>query len=272
MMARKREFTNWIFGRELRDSRVLEDRPEEDRAKPYVITPLGTRVRRVLFCGVVTQKNSEENMTKVTVSDGTGNFYLSAFNNDFGMRAKEMMDSLEINEQVMVMGRVSTYKNDDRIYFNVNPEIASRIDQTEMEYWRARTQHLARRKIYAIKAAAARQDATPDTLISSGYTASEAEDAFRSLKSYPDYDLQDFEASILAQMQPAEKENQESAKEFVLNYIKSNDTDGRGCRYEDLLTAAQNASISQNELDVLLNTLGSQGEIFEVSLKRYKVI
>ncbi len=272
MMTRKREFTNWIFARELRDSRILEERPEEERAKPYVITPLGTKVRRVLFCGVVTQKNSEENMTRVTVSDGTGNFYLSAFNNDFGIQAKAMMDSLEINEQVMVMGRVSSYQNDGKMYFNVNPEIASRIAAVEMEYWRARAQHLARRKIYAIRAASARQDVTPDALVASGYTRSEAEDAVRSLKSYHDYDFQDFEAAILAQVRPAENEEHDSARDFILNYIRSNDTDGRGCRYEDLLTAAQNASISQNELDVLLNTLGSQGEIFEVSLKRYKVI
>lgn len=272
MIARRREFTNWIFGRELRDSRILEERGDEDRSKPYVITPLGTRVRRVLFCGMVTQKSVEESMSRVTVTDGTGNFYLSAFNSDFGMQAKAMVDSLEINDQVMVMGRVSSYQNEGKIYFNINPEIAVKTSSTAMLYWREKAIHIARRKIYAIRAATSRHAEKPEDLVSSGYSDMEADSALRSLRNYPDYDLQDFESAIVAEMQPAQKEERSSAREFILEYIRENDTDGRGCRYEDLLTAAQNASISQNELDDMLNTLGSQGDIFEVSLKRYKII
>ncbi|MCL5793468.1 MAG: OB-fold nucleic acid binding domain-containing protein [Candidatus Thermoplasmatota archaeon] len=271
-MARKREFTNWIFGRELRDSRELEERPDEERAKPYVITPLGTRVRRVLFCGLVSQKNADESMTRVTVTDGTGNFYISAFNSDFGMQAKAMVDALEINDQVLVMGRVSTYQNEGKTYFNVNPEIAIKVDSVSMDYWRMKTLHIARRKIYAIRMARNRPGSTAADIKAAGYSDLEAESAMKAMEKYPDYDLQEFESAIAAQIQPAAKEEHKSSKDFILQYIQANDTDGRGCRYEDLLAASQNASISQNELDDLLNSLGSDGEIFEVSLKRYKVI
>ena len=271
-MARKREFTNWVFARELRDSKVLEERPGDERAKPYVVTPLGTRIRRVLLSGMVTQKNSEETMTKVTVSDGTGNFYLSAFNNEFGMRAKAMMDSLEINDPVVVMGRVNSFQNEEKIYFNINPEMTVRTDQLSLEYWRMKALHIARRKIYAIRAAAKLENPSAKDVVPSGYSEAEAESALRAISSYPDYDLQDFDSAISSRLQPASSDADSTIRKFILDYIKANDTDGKGCRYEDLLAAAQNATASQDDMDRMLNQLGSDGEIFEVSLKRYKVI
>ena len=56
-MPRRREFAYWVFAREIRDSTVLEESNEEERSKPYIVTPLGSRIRRVLVTGRVTQKN-----------------------------------------------------------------------------------------------------------------------------------------------------------------------------------------------------------------------
>ncbi len=273
MMPRKREFAYWIIARELRDSVVLEDNPDEERSKPYIITPLGSRVRRVLVAGKVTQKNAEENMTRMTVADASGNFYLSAFQNDFGSQGKQMLDELELDDTVMVMGRVNSYQNEGKIYFNLNPELAAKIDDTALKYWNTRANHSARRKIYAIKAALKGESPSVEELTGMGYSSEEAECALRAIKNYPGYSTSEIEAMVSGGTIPVSQSPDDSKnREFILDYIRNNDEDGRGCRYEDLLAAAQNVSISQADLDELLNTIGSDGEIFEVSLKRYKAI
>ncbi len=273
MMPRRREFAYWIIARELRDSVVLEENPEEERSKPYIITPLGSRVRRVLIAGKVTQKNAEENMTRMTVADASGNFYLSAFQNDFGSEGKMMLDELELNDTVMVMGRVNSFQNEGKIYFNVNPELATKIDDTALKYWNIRANHSARRKIYAIRAAVKSENPSAEELRGMGYSSEEAECALRAIKNYPGYSTSEIEAIVSGGSAPvAQSPDDSKNREFILEYIRNNDEDGRGCRYEDLLAAAQNASISQADLDELLNTIGSDGEIFEVSLKRYKAI
>ncbi|MCL4311822.1 MAG: hypothetical protein M1462_05280, partial [Candidatus Thermoplasmatota archaeon] len=71
----KRENSYWIFSRELKDSNKLEG--EEKR--PYVITPLGTRLKRILITGVITYKSSDDRMVKMTIADYIGSFYLTAF-------------------------------------------------------------------------------------------------------------------------------------------------------------------------------------------------
>lgn len=272
-MPRKREFAYWIISRELRDSVVLEENPEEERSKPYIITPLGSKVRRVLVAGKVTQKNSEENMTRMTVSDSSGNFYLSAFQNDFGSDGKMMLDELDLNDTVMVMGRVNSFQNEGKIYFNVNPELAVKINETSLKYWNTRSSHSARRKIYAIKAASKEETPSAEKLTEMGYSTEEAECALRALKNYPGYSTSEIEALVSGGTSSMQQDSGSSENvNFVLDYIRNNDQDGRGCRYEDILAAAQNASISQADVDEVLNSLGSDGDIFEVSLKRYKSI
>ncbi len=273
MISRKREFAYWVYAREIRDSTVLEENHEEERAKPYVITPLGSKIRRVLITGRVTQKNSEENMTRMTLADSTGNFYLTAFSNDFGNQGKIMLDSLEPNDTVMVMGRLTSFQNEGKIYFNINPEIAVKIEETALKYWNLRASHIARRKVYAIRAALKSESPTSEELIKMGYTEEESECAVRAAKNYPDYNTSDIEAVASgSQSASAAPEGDSAHRELILDYVRNNDEDGRGCRYEDILAAATNAQISQGEVDELLNTLGSDGEIFEVSLKRYKAI
>ena len=61
-------------------------------------------------------------------------------------------------------------------------------------------------------------------------------------------------------------------KDIILAAIRKNDNDGKGCRYEDILSATLRDGIERVQVDEILNTLGSEGEIYEVSLKRFKAI
>ncbi len=270
MMARKREFSYWLSARELRETKIQDDTEENGKKRSYIITPLGTRARRIVFCGVMSQKNQEENMTRATINDGSSNFYVSAFANEYGMDVKNSLDSIEPGSEVFVMGRVNTYSNNDRLYVNVNPETVSLTDSETRKFWLARVRYLARRKMLAV--IQARKNPSAEDLISKGYTREEAESALRSVQHYPDFDLSQLQEADSADNIPEAGGKDNGNRNFVLDYIRNNDTDGMGCRYDDLVAAASNIGLQQGDLDELLNTLGSDGEIFEVSLKRYKII
>ncbi|MDS0257397.1 hypothetical protein ApAK_06930 [Thermoplasmatales archaeon AK] len=272
-MPRRREFAHWVFSRELRDSRVLEEKDPEEKGKPYVISPLGTRIRRVIFSGTLTQKSDEGTMIKATVTDNTSNFYLSVFSNEFNQAVHADIESIETGSTVIVMGRVNPFKTEEKLYININPEMIARTDDATNQLWKMRARHIALRKTIGIKLVRSNPGISKEDLVSKGYTDEEANCILRSVNSYPDYDLKEIEA-ILAGSTVSLGEGGPSAQasDFILEYIRNNDLDGRGCRYEDILEAARNAGIDHDTVDEVLNTLGSNGDIFEVSLKRYKAI
>jgi len=288
----KRENSYWIFSRELKDSNKLEG--EEKR--PYVITPLGTRLKRILITGVITYKSSDDRMVKITIADYIGSFYLTAFKTGFNSEMADEMDRYNVNDTVIVMGKVSSFKTDDGIfYFSINPELMKPISETERYFWGIRTSYVTKRKLLAITEAMKDDAATAETLVKIGYSHEEAEDAMRARENYADYDFTsymnavsaiNFDSPVLAESIPSgtidnaeNSENTENAsapqtlnvETFVLDYIKSNDS-GPGCKYDDIVISCSNAGIPRERVDEILNSLGSSGEIYEVSLKRYKAL
>ncbi len=279
MAYTKRENSYWIFSRELKDSNILEG--EE---KPYVITPLGTKVKRILITGKITHKSSDEKMVKITVMDYIGSFYLTGFKTGFSSEISEEMDKFDVNDTVVIMGKINSFKNDGGIfYFSINPEMIKKISELERFFWGIRTAYVSKRKIYAITEVHKDENATEETLVKLGYTVDEAADAMRSKKYYNDYDYESYlnTVSAINYETPEENKTDENSNSgntvtlnldsFVLDYIKNNDF-GPGCKYDDIIIAASNAGISREKLDEILNVLGSNGDIYEVSLKRYKAL
>ncbi len=277
----KRENSYWIFSRELKYSNILEG----EEKKQYVITPLGTKVKRILITGKITYKSSDDKMVKITVMDYIGSFYLTGFKTGFSSEIAEDMDKFNVNDTIIVMGKVSSFKNDEGIfYFSINPELIKGISELERFFWGIRATYVAKRKIYAIKELHNDENATEETLIKLGYTEEEAADAVRSKKYYNDYDYTTYLNTIssINYEKPEENKVNNNSNEtvntvtlnldsFVLDYIKNNDF-GPGCKYDDIVIAASNAGINRDKLDEILNVLGSNGDIYEVSLKRYKVL
>ncbi|MCL5665440.1 MAG: hypothetical protein M1315_01205 [Candidatus Thermoplasmatota archaeon] len=273
MMQRKRETARWIFSKELKDTTVVEE-TKEGEGRPYIITPLGTRIKRILLCGSVTSRNVEENMTRLTVADPTGSFYLSIFQSEYTPEVKASADTLENNSMVLVYGRINPFKtNEGALYFSVNPEMIIRADSGALNYWSIRTAHLTRRKIYAIREAKKNGAGDIENLVKLGYSRDEAESAINSLKHYGNYNVEAFlEALSMAEKSLVSGGKNAEVRDYILGIIAENSSDGKGCRYEDIVEAASKKDIDQSTVDEVLNILGSDGEIFEVSLKRYKVI
>ncbi|WP_337860014.1 hypothetical protein [Ferroplasma sp.] len=288
----KRENSYWVFSRELKDSNRLEG--EEKR--PYVITPLGTKLKRILVAGIITYKSSDDRMVKITVADYIGSFYMVAFKTGFSSEMAEDLDKFNVNDLVMVMGKVSSFKTDEGIfYFSVNPELIKSISETERYFWGIRSSYVAKRKILGIMEAMKDEASTEETLANLGYSKEEAEDAIRAREFYSDYNFTSFLDAISAinfesptmpentpdnnLEAPESKENAENAPSvpafnvdaFILEYINSNDM-GPGCKYDDIVIASSNKGIPREKVDETLNSLGSNGDIYEVSLKRYKAL
>ena len=293
MAYTKRETSYWVFSRELKDSNRLEG--EEKR--PYVITPLGTKLKRVLLAGIITYKSSDDRMVKVTVADYLGSFYLTGFKTGFSSEMAEELDKYNVNDTVVVMGKVSSFKTDDGIfYFSINPELIKKISDTERYFWGVRASYVTRRKLLGITEALKDENATADTLVGLGYSRDEADDAIRARENYHDYDFTSYmnALSSINFESPAPVENQSgysgeagkatledekpstsgetvNVEAFLLDYIKNNDS-GPGCKYDDIVISCSNAGIPRERVDEILNALGSMGEIYEVSLKRYKAL
>lgn len=272
--GKKREPAKWVLSKELKDTRVIEDQNPEEQTKPYIVTPLGTRIRRILITGMITSKSVEDNLTKATVADNAGAFYVSAFSSGFNAEAKFALDSIDQDSAVMIMGRVNPYKTEEGVfYFNINPEIVARVDPAGLEMWKSRAVLIAKRKIYAIKEAQKAEDADAHHLLSLGYSEEEAECAVRAKKYYPDYDYPEYSKIADSVLKFTQESSQNTElKEIIISTIKKNDTDGKGCRYDDILAATVKDNVERSQVDEVLNALGSDGEIYEVSVKRFKTI
>jgi len=272
--GKKREPAKWILSKELKDTNVMEETHGEDQTKPYIITPLGTRVKRVIITGMITSKNIDDNLTKATIADNSGAFYISAFSSGYNAEAKFALDSMDLDSAVMVMGRVNPFKTEEGVfYFNINPEMVVRTESMGMEMWKSKAVWIALRKIYAIREALKAEDTDVNNLTSIGYSIEEAECAIRAKKHYHDYDFQEFSKIAESVLKFSQEKNQNAElKVLILAAIRKNDTDGKGCKYEDILSATLRDGVERVQVDEILNTLGSEGEVYEVSLKRFKAI
>ncbi|QRF74787.1 hypothetical protein Thermo_00278 [Thermoplasmatales archaeon] len=272
--GKKREPAKWILSKELKDTNVMEDTHGEDQTKPYIITPLGTRVKRIIITGMITSKNVDDNLTKATIADNSGAFYISAFSSGYNAEAKFALDSMDLDSAVMVMGRVNPFKTEEGVfYFNINPEMVVRTESMGLEMWKSKAVWIALRKIYAIREALKAEDTDVNNLTSIGYSTEEAECAIRAKKHYHDYDFQEFSKIAESVLKFSQEKNQNAElKELILAAIRKNDTDGKGCKYEDILSATLRDGVERVQVDEILNTLGSEGEVYEVSLKRFKAI
>ncbi len=273
MKGVKREPARWIFSKELRDTTIIEEISDGDKIKSMFLTPLGSCGRRIFFAGKVTNVRNDEKSVRLTVSDPTGAFYLSFFERDFNQNVKMQIDKIEANQNVSVMGRVSHYKGEDgKIFFNINPELIYESDDSSINFWNMRTAYLCRRRIIGIKEAQRNPDITQNLLTASGLNPDEAEGILKAVKQYTNYDYSKFEEILLSLLANQEiSQNISKAKDGIKAFLISQ-TEPLGIKYEDIIAELAKAGISQNEVDEALNLLGSEGEIFEVSLKRYRTV
>lgn len=270
MNDRKREPARWIFSSELRDCNSTVSEGEGDFRKEFFLTPGGSMGRRVLFCGKLNAKTEDGDMTKMTVADPTGAFYVTFFSKDFNQHVKEEISGVQAGDEVLIMGRTSYFRTDEgKMYVNINPETVRKVSSESVDYWTQRTAFLLRRRILAIREARNNPEASIESLVGKGFTEDEASGVLESQKVYQAYDIQKLEEIAMTVNSARPSENAMKLKDDVAGYIRKFDPLG-GVSYNDILTEFRKKGSSDSDIDEVINVLWGDGEIFEVEKRKFK--
>ena len=109
--------------------RIISDRPESKKLKSLALIKSGKFDDDLYVCGLVTSKNSERNITKLSLEDPSGSFEGIIFDDDLQKTA----DTLLIDQFVMVrvgMGKNSGFIIKDLIFPDI-PEQAVNKSETD---------------------------------------------------------------------------------------------------------------------------------------------
>ncbi len=194
----KRENAWRVFAAEFNDSTYAFQ--NEDKATPnYVLTPLGAKVNRLFFIGVVTEVENigsgAEPMYRARVSDPTGVFYLSA--GRFQPEAASALADLDPPEIIAIVGKARTYTPDDGgMYVSVRPEVVWKVTQELREYWLVETCKQTKTRLEAMNELYKMHEPSIDELVKLGFSKKLAEGALKSVEQYGNVDLPKYQTIL----------------------------------------------------------------------------
>ncbi len=272
MIEKKREPARWIFAKELRDTSLTIMEGDDEARKEYFITPAGSFGRRILFCGKITQKKEENEMTKMTVADHTGAFYVTFFSKEFNQNTKIQIERVNENDEVMIVGRTTYFKtNEGKMYININPETVRNISETDTEYWKVRCALSLNSRLAAIREIRKSQDIDDKHLGDLGFTQDEARGCIKASELYEGYNMGQLEEIIAGMSVYQFSDTAIKLREKVMDIIRENNPFG-GITYEQILEKLSKEGVEPRQLDETLNLLGTDGEIFEAEKRKFKAI
>jgi RPA family protein len=187
----KRENAWRVFAAEYNDSTYAFQ--NEDKSIPnYVLSPLGAKINRLYFIGVVTEVENTgseaEPMYRARVSDPTGVFYLSA--GRFQPEAASALAALDPPEIIAVVGKARTYTPDEgRMYVSVRPEVVWKVPQDLREYWLLETCKQTKTRLEAMNELYKMHEPSIDELVKLGFSRKLAEGAHKVIEQYGEVDL-----------------------------------------------------------------------------------
>jgi len=133
----RREHAWRVFAAEFNDSQ-FEERGTGEMAPSYVITPLGGKVNRLFFVGVLTDVepvSEDGGFVRAHVSDPTGVFTL--YSGQYQPEITEQLSSMEIPTFVAVMGKSRSYIPEDgeMMYASVRPQQIAGVTPDVRDEW-----------------------------------------------------------------------------------------------------------------------------------------
>jgi len=299
--------TAWrMFSKEFSDS-TLDINSGEERAPSYVVTPLGAKVNRLFIVGVVTDIDevgtTESPMIRARVADPAGSYYLSA--GQFQPEAMAALKELKPPEFVAVVGKAKVYAPDDTVrLLSVRPEEVRKCDAELRDYWVYETAVSTMRRIEMMGEALKMEPPSSQELEKLGYSKYLAEGALAAANHYKKVDLESYEGIVTGALReilssgiggvkeidveetaasPEADEVEVSAKEetlivsdddekTVLQIVKSLDKDGKGAKWEEIVSGAKKKKIDKERLEEICTELLEKGDIYEPELGRMKTI
>jgi len=285
----KREPACRVFASEYNASKHVHI-VESEKKVSYIITPMGCKINRLFFVGVLTEVTEiNEEMLKTRIVDHTGAFYVTA--GQYQPQAYNFLKDVKPPVIVAVVGKSRTYSpEEDTMYVSVSPERITLADEKTRDYWVFDAANKLKIRLEAMREAL--QMETPDIslLLDMNYSKNVAEGILLSMKYYSNVDMGRYSSILedsLKYFLPEYKHlgyempsNEEEVKEEntaeleakILEFIEVLSYDDNGAKYDDLLTKCMEIDLNQVKVDEILSILQEKGEIYEPLISRFKRI
>lgn len=301
----KREHAWRIFAMEYNDS-MIAMKGEGKMAPSYVVTPLGSKVNRLFFVGVLTDvevMSEDGSFVRAHVSDPTGVFTL--FSGQFQPEMTEKLQSFDVPSFVAVTGKSRSYQPEDgdAMYASVRPEQIVEVNASIRDQWILETILHTKERIEAIKEASSMDEITADALVNLGFYKPLAEGVSLASDRYDRLlvekyvqmlqDAVDY-VSMGEQSEPVTTEldsssskshttssdkkpvmpstvdeSDEEAEETVLNVIRSQEGED-GISWDEITKRCEKEGLDETKVDETLNSLMDKGLIYEPVLGTIK--
>jgi uncharacterized protein len=300
----KREHAWRVFAMEYNDT-MVSLKGEEKMAPSYVLTPLGAKVNRLFFVGVLTDVESmaeDESFVRAHVSDPTGVFTL--FSGQYQPEMTKKLQLLEVPSFVAVTGKSRSYQPEDgdTMYASVRPEEIVGVTAPLRNQWILETIVQTKHRIEAVKEGLSMETVTVDELLKLGYSTSIAEGVTLTFEKYDrvmvekyiqmlqdalDYmDMgEETDTTTVSPLQqssdekasldkkqvipPVMTEEDEEAEKIVMEAIKAHEGDD-GVSWDVITKTCEKKGIDDARTDEALNSLMDKGLIYEPVLGTIK--
>jgi RPA family protein len=301
--------TAWrVFAGEFRES-THGYQDEGDRSPNYVVSPLGARMNRVFAVGVLTSTETvgeEGDLLRGQLTDPTGVFYLYA--GQYSPEAANALEELQPPTVVAVVGKARTYEPEEgEIYTSVRPEVLREVEVDSRDRWILETARHTRDRLLAVRDAAengvealeghdlppALEDGIERALDHYGEPSLEryadmTKDAAESLlpgetelrrdfAPASDWDGDEDEApdgpdardEDEPEVEEDEADESTEIEDAVYGFVENLD-DGDGAPWDEIVDAADEEDITEEQVEEALNSLMDRGLIYEPVLGRLK--
>jgi hypothetical protein len=304
----KREHAWRVFAMEYNDT-MVSLKGEGKMAPSYVITPLGSKVNRLFFVGVLTDVEllaEDGSFVRAHVSDPTGVFTL--FSGQFQPEMTARLQSFEVPSFVAVTGKSRSYQPEDgdMMYASVKPEEIVDVSASLRDQWILETIVQTKERIEAVKEYLSMDEGSAEELVKLGFSTPVAEGVELAYNQYDrlmvekyvqmlqdaiDYvsmgsQTEAFTSESLDQQEvtrqsthsskevkppvsSAVDEADEEAEELVLKVIKSNEGED-GVSWDVITKTCEKEGLDEARVDETLNSLMDKGLIYEPVLGTIK--
>jgi hypothetical protein len=303
----KREHAWRVFAMEYNDT-MISMKGEGKMAPSYVVTPLGGKVNRLFFVGVLTDvevMSEDGSFVRAHVSDPTGVFTL--FSGQYQPEMTAKLQSLDVPSFVAVTGKSRSYQPEegDMMYASVRPEEMVEVNASLRDEWILEAILRTKERIEAVKEGLSMGEVTGDELKNLGFSKPVADGVAIAFNKYDrlmvekyiqmlqdavDYvgmgeqaealspsSLEDSSKPSTDEKSTSEKtilssavdEQDEEAEEIVLNVIKANEGED-GVSWDVITKACEKDGLDETRVEEALNSLMDKGLIYEPVLGTIK--
>lgn len=301
----KREQAWRVFAGEFNDA-TTGIKGQGEKSPSYVVTPLGSKINRLYFIGVLTdvENTSEEgSFLRAHVSDPTGVFTL--YSGQFQQEATNQLQSIEVPSFVAVIGKARTYEPEEgSFYVSVRPEIVREVSTDARDRWILETCKRSKQRIEAITEALKMNEPSVKDIQQLGYSRDLAEGIVTALAHYGTIDVSKYISLITESLQyiapeeqpqpdiqesppepvkqkkvPKQKqkkpqetpsdESNEEVEETILALIKNLEGE-EGAAWDEIVETCKKKGLDENTIEEALTSLMDKGFIYEPVLGTLK--